>query len=45
MLLHAGYPYVRELSYLAAIHANVHMDLGLAVPYLAADFPRCSARR
>lgn len=39
VLLHAGYPYVRELSYLAAIHANVHMDLGLAVPYLAADIP------
>jgi uncharacterized protein len=39
VLLHAGYPYVRELSYLAAIHANVHMDLGLAVPYLAADVP------
>jgi predicted TIM-barrel fold metal-dependent hydrolase len=39
VLLHAGYPYVRELSYLAAIHTNVHMDLGLAVPYLAADVP------
>jgi hypothetical protein len=38
-LLHAGYPYVRELSYLAAIHANVSMDVGLAVPYLAADIP------
>ena len=39
VLLHAGYPYVRELSYLAAIHTNVHMDLGLAVPFLAADVP------
>jgi len=39
VLLHAGYPYVRELSYLAAIHTNVYMDLGLAVPYLAADVP------
>ncbi|HUG38058.1 MAG TPA: amidohydrolase family protein [Candidatus Limnocylindrales bacterium] len=39
VLLHAGYPYVRELSYLAAVHPNVHMDLGLAVPYLAADIP------
>jgi hypothetical protein len=39
VLLHAGYPYVRELSYLAAVHPNVHMDLGLAVPYLATDVP------
>lgn len=39
VLLHAGYPYVRELSYLAAVHANVHLDVGLAVPYLAAGIP------
>jgi hypothetical protein len=38
-LLHAGYPYTRELSYLAAVHANVYMDVGLAVPFLAADIP------
>jgi hypothetical protein len=38
-LLHAGYPYTRELSYLAAVHANVYMDVGLAVPYLATDIP------
>ena len=39
VLLHASYPYVRELGYLAAIHPNVHADLGLAVPYVAANIP------
>ena len=39
VLLHAGYPYVRELGYLAAIYPNVHGDLGLAVPYVAASIP------
>jgi hypothetical protein len=39
VLLHASYPYVRELGYLAAIHPNVHGDLGLAVPYVAASIP------
>jgi len=39
VLLHAGYPYTRELSYLASIYANVFMDISLAIPYLAADIP------
>ncbi|HTY78334.1 MAG TPA: amidohydrolase family protein [Candidatus Bathyarchaeia archaeon] len=39
VLLHASYPYVREQGYLAAIHPNVHADLGLAVPYVAAGIP------
>src|SRR5215510_6738890 len=39
VLLHASYPYVREQAYLAAVHPNVHADLGLAVPYLAAYIP------
>ncbi len=39
VLLHASYPYVREQGYLAAVHPNVHADLGLAVPYLAANIP------
>lgn len=38
-LLHAGYPYTRALSYLAAVHANVYMDVGLAVPFLATNIP------
>jgi hypothetical protein len=39
VLLHASYPYVRELSYLAAIYANVYADVGLAIPHLAAEIP------
>ncbi len=30
---------VREQGYLAAIYPNVHADLGLAVPYVAANIP------
>ena len=39
VLLHASYPYVREQGYLAAIYPNVHADLGLVVPYVAANIP------
>ena len=39
VLLHAAYPYTRELSYLAAVYANVYMDLSLAIPHVAADIP------
>ena len=39
VLLHAGYPYTRELSYLASVVGNVYMDLSLAIPYVAADIP------
>ena len=39
VLLHASYPYVRELGYLAAMYANVYADVGLAVPHVAADIP------
>jgi len=39
VLLHAGYPYVRELSYLASLYSNVWMDVGLAIPYLTLDIP------
>jgi predicted TIM-barrel fold metal-dependent hydrolase len=39
VLLHASYPYVRELGYLAAIYANVYADVGLAVPHVAGDIP------
>jgi uncharacterized protein len=35
VLLHASYPYVRELGYLAAMYANV----GLAIPHVAAEIP------
>jgi predicted TIM-barrel fold metal-dependent hydrolase len=39
VLLHASYPYVRELGYLAAIYAHVYADFGLANPHLAAEVP------
>jgi predicted TIM-barrel fold metal-dependent hydrolase len=39
VLLHASYPYTRELSYMASVYANVFMDMSLAIPYVAADIP------
>jgi uncharacterized protein len=39
VLLHASYPYVRELGYLASLYANVWLDVGLAVPYATVDIP------
>jgi predicted TIM-barrel fold metal-dependent hydrolase len=39
IILHAGYPYVRELGYLAALYANVFMDVSLAIPFVAGDIP------
>ena len=39
VLLHAGYPYVRELGYLASIYSNVWMDVGLAIPLATVDIP------
>jgi uncharacterized protein len=39
VLLHASYPYVRELGYLAALYPNVYADVGLAIPHLAAEVP------
>lgn len=39
VLLHTGYPYVRELGYLASIYSNVWMDIGLAIPFATVDIP------
>jgi hypothetical protein len=39
VLLHAGYPYVRELGYLASLYANVWMDVGLAIPFATLEIP------
>jgi predicted TIM-barrel fold metal-dependent hydrolase len=39
VLLHASYPYVRELGYLASIYRNVYADFGLANPHGAAEIP------
>lgn len=39
VLLHAAYPYVRELGYLAAIYPNVWIDMGLAIPHISSEIP------
>ncbi len=39
VLLHAGWPYVRELAHLAAIYGNVWMDLSLAIPFATVGIP------
>jgi predicted TIM-barrel fold metal-dependent hydrolase len=38
VLLHAGWPYIRELSYLASVYPNVWADFGLAIPFAATDY-------
>ena len=35
VLLHAGYPYVREAAYLASVYPNVYVDISQATPLLA----------
>jgi uncharacterized protein len=35
VLLHAGYPFCREAGYLASVYPNVHLDFGLAIPFLS----------
>jgi len=39
VLLHASYPYVRELGYLATLYGNVFADVGLAIPFVTVDIP------
>jgi predicted TIM-barrel fold metal-dependent hydrolase len=39
VLLHAGYPYTRELGYLAAMYPHVYMDLSLAIPFVTTLIP------
>jgi uncharacterized protein len=39
VLLHASYPYVRELGYVASLYSNVWMDIGLAIPFATLDIP------
>ncbi|KZN23372.1 hypothetical protein A4G99_15275 [Haladaptatus sp. R4] len=34
VLLHAGYPYVRESGYVASTFDNVYLDLSLAIPFV-----------
>lgn len=39
VLLHAGWPYFRELTHLTSIYANVWLDLSLAVPFATTAIP------
>jgi hypothetical protein len=38
VLLHAGYPFVRETGYLASVYPQVYLDLGLAIPFAATEY-------
>jgi predicted TIM-barrel fold metal-dependent hydrolase len=35
VLLHAGYPFVREAGYLAAVYPQVYVDVGLTIPFVS----------
>ncbi|KAJ4261364.1 hypothetical protein NW757_001755 [Fusarium falciforme] len=37
VLLHAGYPFTRELGYLATVYSNVYADIGEVFPFLSRD--------
>jgi hypothetical protein len=39
IILHMGYPYVRESGYLASIYSNVYVDLSLAIPFAPSEAP------
>ena len=39
VLLHAGWPFFRELAHLAGIYPNVWLDLSLAIPFATAGIP------
>jgi uncharacterized protein len=39
IILHMGYPYVREAGYLASIYGNVYVDLSLAIPFAPSEAP------
>jgi predicted TIM-barrel fold metal-dependent hydrolase len=40
ILLHAGYPFVRETGYLTSIYPNTYVDISLVTPLLAGSLPR-----
>jgi uncharacterized protein len=39
VLLHASYPYVREVGYLAAMYPNIYVDISLAIPFITTQIP------
>jgi len=44
VLLHAAWPFAREAAWLASVYPNVHVDFGLAVPFLSVDGMRSAVR-
>jgi len=40
ILLHAGYPYVRETAHLVALYGNVYLDSSLAIPLIGPFAPQ-----
>lgn len=45
VLLHAGYPFVREAGYLAAMYPQVYVDFGLALPFVSISGMRSVLRQ
>jgi hypothetical protein len=39
VLLHMGYPYLRESAYLCSIYSNIFVDLSLAIPFAVGEIP------
>ncbi len=39
VLLHAGWPYYREMAHLATIYPHVYLDLSLAIPFATTGIP------
>jgi len=37
VILHMGYPYVRESAYLSSVYLNVFVDLSLAIPFSVSE--------
>lgn len=37
VILHMGYPYLRESAYLSSIYANIFVDLSLAMPFAVGE--------
>ena len=39
VILHMGYPYLRESAYLSSIYPNIFVDLSLAIPFAISEVP------
>ncbi|KUI74402.1 Protein fluG [Cytospora mali] len=45
VLLHASYPFMRELGYLATVYANVYADVGEIFPFVSQDGQAAAIRQ